>query len=388
MARRRQDEPMKPLHEYRPQFPILSKTTYLNSNSMGAMPASAEDALRDYARQWAADGVEAWERWLPMITEVADLAGRFFNAEPGSVILNQNVSYFEAAVASCLEFTPRRNKVVAASLEFPTVLYVWERFRQYGAELHCVPSDDGVDIPTQRILDAIDERTVIVPISHSYYVSSAVADIAAIVRKARQVGAYVLADIYQTAGVMPIDVRQWGVDFAVGGSHKWLCGGPGCCYLYVRPDVRERFEPKVTGWFGHAAPFAFEPPPIRYGEGAWRFMGGTPAIPCYFAARAAYRILLEVGVERIWAHNRMLTQRLIDAALDADLKVHTPLPSQRRAGFVGVEFPGADRALKTLVAEGFKLDYRPRCGLRIGPHFYNTPEEIDRLVKRARELAG
>lgn len=378
---------MTPLHEYRPLFPILERTTYLNSNSMGAMPASVSAALGEYARQWATDGVEAWERWMPLIGEVADMAGRFIGADPGTVMLHQNVSYFQACVASCLEFTPKRNKVVLSSLDFPTVLYVWERFRKYGAELTIVPSDDGIDIPTERLLAAIDERTAVVPISHSYYVSSAVVDLAAIVRRAHDVGALVLADLYQTAGVMPIDVGTWDVDFATGGSHKWLCGGPGCCYLYVSPRIRERLEPRLTGWMGHAAPFAFEPPPIRYGEGAWRFMGGTPAIPAYFQAREGYRILLDVGVDRIWQHNRLLTQRLIDQARESRLTVHTPLDSARRAGFVAVDFPGADRAAHTLIAEGYKLDYRPNCGLRIGPHFYNTPEEIDRFVRRARELA-
>lgn len=379
---------MTPLTDYRRLFPILERTTYLNSNSMGAMPAAAEAALCEYARQWATEGVEAWEQWLPMMNEVADRVGRFFNAEPGTVMLNQNVSYFEACVASCMEFTPKRNRVVLAGLEFPTVLYVWERFRKYGAELTVVPSDDGLDIPTQRILDAIDERTVIVPISHSYYISSALVDLAAICRKAHSVGAFVLADLYQTAGVMPIDVREWNVDFAVGGSHKWLCGGPGTCYLYVRPDLHARFEPRVTGWFGHAAPFAFEPPPIRYADGAWRFMGGTPAIPAYFTANAAYKILEEVGIERIWAHNRMLTTRLIESAMAAGLSVHTPIEPQRRAGFVAIDFPGADQALRTLVAEGYKLDYRPNCGLRVGPHFYNTTDEIDRFVARVQKLAG
>ncbi|MEE8170031.1 MAG: aminotransferase class V-fold PLP-dependent enzyme, partial [Phycisphaerae bacterium] len=208
---------MKPLEAYRDLFPILEHTTYLNSNSMGAMPAATEDAFRAYARQWASLGGEAWYEWLPLISEIANLAGRFFNAEPDSVILHQNVSYFEACVASCMEFTPQRNKVVMAGLDFPSTLYVWERFQKYGAKLHIVPSDDGVDIPTQRLLDEIDEQTVIVPISHSYYISSAVVDLPAVIEKAHSVGALVLADIYQTCGVMPLDVQAWNVDFAVGG---------------------------------------------------------------------------------------------------------------------------------------------------------------------------
>lgn len=378
---------MKPLEQYRSLFPILERTTYLNSNSMGAMPAAAEGALREYASQWAAEGGEAWNRWLPMVGEVADLAGRFFGAGPGEVILNQNVSFFQACIASCLDFTPRRNKVVLASLDFPTVLYVWQGFTKYGARIEMIASDDGIDIPTQRILDAIDEHTAIVPISHSYYVSSALVDIAAIVEKAHRIGALVAVDAYQTLGVLPIDVKQWDIDFLVGGSHKWLCGGPGTCFMYVRPELRRRLEPRTTGWFAHAEPFRFEPPPIRYADGVWRYMGGTPSMPAYFVAREAYRILLDVGIERIAARNRMLTQRAIDGALKAGLLVHTPLEIGRRAGFVAIDFPGADRAVNTLIDEGYKLDYRPNCGLRIGPHFYNTTEEIDRFLARATELA-
>ena len=379
---------MNPLYAYRPLFPILARTTYLNSNSMGAMPAAAKDALCRYADLWAAEGGEAWEQWLPLVTETANLAGRFFNAGPGEVILHQNVSYSQACVATCLEFTPQRNKVVLASLDFPSVLYVWERFRRYGAHIQVVESPDGMDVPLEAILDAIDERTVIVPISHSYYVSSALVDIPAIVRKARSVGALVLVDAYQTLGVVPVDVKEWDVDFLCGGSHKWLCGGPGTCFLYVKPGLRERLEPRVTGWFGHAEPFSFEPPPIRYADGAWRFMGGTPSIPAYYAAREAYRILHEVGVARMHAQNRSLTRRLIDGAIERGLSVHTPREDHRRAGFVAIDFPGAQRALRILLSEGYKLDYRPNCGLRVGPHFYNTEAEIDAFLDRVGRIAG
>lgn len=378
---------MKPLAEYRNHFPILAHTTYLNSNSMGAMPKGAAGALAAYAREWETEGVEAWNRWLPMVQEVADMAGRFFGAGPGETILNQNVSTFMASIATSLDLSGARNKVVLSSLDFPSVLYVWERFAKYGAKIEIVPSDDGIDIPTQRILDAIDERTAIVPISHSYYVSSALADIPAIVQKAHRVGALVAVDVYQTAGVLPIDVKKWNADFVVGGSHKWLCGGPGTCFMYVRPELRGRLEPRTTGWFAHAEPFSFEPPPIRYADNAWRYMGGTPSMPAYFVAREAYRIMLEVGIERISEQNRLLTKRAIEKAQAAGLDIHTPLDMNRRAGFVAIDFPGADKAVNTLIAEGYKLDYRPNCGLRMGPHFYNSPEEIDRFIDRAAALA-
>jgi len=378
--------PERSLETYRGLFPILESTTFLNSNSMGAMPSTAEAGLAEYANLWATEGGEAWEVWLPLIDEVAALAGRFFGAGPGEVILNQNVSFFQNMIAGSLEFTPQRNKVVMSALEFPSLLYVWDRARKLGADLHIIPSDDGISVPTERLLDAIDERTVIVPISHAYFVSAALTDVPAIIHRAHQVGAYVLVDIYQTAGVLPIDVKAWDVDMAVGGSHKWLCGGPGCAWLYVRPDLRAELAPMATGWFAHAEPFAFEPPPIRYAERAWRFMGGTPSIPAYYVAREAYKILLEIGVERIRRHNLTLTQRLVSRAQEAGLSIHSPLDPDARTGFVAIDFPGAEQATRTLIAERFKLDWRPNCGIRIGPHFYTTPDEIDRFVDRAAEL--
>jgi kynureninase len=379
---------VKPLMDYRRHFPILDSTTYLNSNSMGAMPAAAKTALAEYVDLWAKDGAEAWDHWLPMISEIADHAGRFFGAAPGETILNQNVSWFMNLLGGCFEYTPKRNKVVMAALDFPTLHYVWQRYESRGAKLALVPSDDTVTIPTERICSAIDESTVIVVISHSYFVSSALVDVPAIVKKARSVGAYICLDGYQTVGLMPLDVKALDVDFFVAGSHKWLCGGPGTCFLYAKPEIRDRFEPLATGWFAHRKPFSFEPPPIKYAEGIWRFMGGTPSIPGYYVAREAYKIIEEVGVARIREHNLQLTQQLIDGALERGLRIHTPTDPDKRAGFVAIDFDGADKALHTLINERFKLDYRPKCGLRLGPHFYNTEVEVERFLNRAHELAG
>jgi kynureninase len=376
----------KPLESYRHLFPILETTTFLNSNSMGAMPETAEAGLAEYARLWATEGGEAWETWLPLIDEVAAMAGRFFGAAPGEVILNQNVSFFQNQIAGALEFTPQRNKVVMSALEFPSLLYVWERARRMGADLQLVPSSDGITVATERLLAAIDERTIIVPISHAYFVSAALTDVKALVRRAHEVDAYLFLDAYQTLGVLPIDVKALDVDLLVGGSHKWLCGGPGCAFLYVKPELRERFAPMATGWFAHAEPFAFELPPIRYAERTWRFMGGTPSVAAYYVAREAYKILLEIGVERIRRHNLTLTEHLIARAREAGLSIHSPIDPNARTGFVAVDFPGAEQATRTLIAERFKLDWRPNCGIRIGPHFYNTIDEIDRFVERAAEL--
>ena len=249
------------------------------------------------------------------------------------------------------------------------MLYVWDAFcRDAGAELCLVPSDDGIDIPTERILDAIDDRTAMVTLSHAIYVSGALLDIEAIVRRAHEVDAMVMVDVYQTLGTVPFDVQAWDADLVVGGSHKWLCGGPGTCFLYAKPEAAAKLRPSVTGWMGHAAPFAFEAPPMRYDAGSRHFLGGTPPMPGFFVARHAYRPFEALGMDRIRAHNLALSRRIIDRAQAAGLTVHSPLEDERRTGFVAVEFEGSQAASETLIAERFKHDWRPGCGLRIGPH--------------------
>jgi kynureninase len=375
----------------REDYPILATSVYMNSNSMGAMSRAARDALGDYLDAWERDGVEAWDGWTKVVDETADGIARLFEGAPGCTALNQNVAFFQAAVASTIDFSgpldSTRNKVVSEALMFPNVLYVWDRFASLGARLHLVPSDDGIDVPTERILEAIDETTAIVSISHAVYVSGALLDVSAICRRAHEVGARVMVDVYQTLGVVPFDVREWGADFVVGGSHKWLCGGPGTAFLYVRPDVLPTLRPRTTGWFAHAQPFAFEPAPIRYADGAWRLMAGTPSMPAYFVARAAQKNLHELGIERIRAHNLALCRIIIERAQAAGLTVHSPLADERRTGFVAVDFPGSQEVSRRMVEERYKHDWRPGCGLRIGPHFYNPEDEVHRFMDKVVELS-
>jgi kynureninase len=376
------------LARYREDYPILATSVYMNSNSMGAMPRAAREALGDYLDAWERDGVEAWKHWPELIDQTADGIAGFFHGVPGHTALNQNVAFFQAAVASTIDFAGPRNKVVTESLMFPNVIYVWDRFTPLGARLHLVPSDDGIDVPTERILDAIDDTTAIVSISHAVYVSGALLDVAAICRRAHEVGARVMVDVYQTLGVVPFDVGEWDADFVVGGSHKWMCGGPGTAFLYVRPGLEQQLRPRTTGWMAHAEPFAFEPAPIRYAEGAWRLMGGTPSVPAYYVARAAQQNLREVGIQQIRAHNLGLCEVVIARAQAAGLTIHSPLDAQQRTGFVAVDFPGSETVSRQLVEERYKHDWRPGCGLRIGPHFYNTEAEVHRFMDRVIALAG
>ena len=376
------------LARYREDYPILAHTTYMNSNSMGAMPRSVGPALQRYAEDWARDGVEVWPKWFEILEATADSAARFLGAPAGQTILNQNVAYFQAAVASSLSFPKDRNKVVVEALQFPNVLYVWDRYRELGADLTLVPSDDGMTVPLDRMLAAIDERTAIVPLSHGIYVSGALQDVKAITRRAHEVGALVMVDVYQTAGCVPIDVLDWDVDIAVGGSHKWLCGGPGTAFMWMKPELRERLQPRITGWMGHDAPFSFEPAPIRFAKGHRHFLAGTPSMPAYYAALAAYENLHAIGLPRIRAHNLALSQILIDRAQQAGLTLHSPVADDQRTGFVAVDFATSEAACHQLIAENFKLDWRPGCGLRLGPHFYNTEDEVHRLMDRIVALAG
>jgi len=375
------------LARYREDYPILATSTYMNSNSMGAMPKAAREALSRYADAWEQQGVEAWHPWTAFIDEVGDTVAKFFGGAPGHTTLNQNVAFFQASIASCFDWSKARNKVVIESLMFPNVIYVWDRYRDLGANLHLVPSDDGMTVPTERMLEAIDETTAIVSISHAVYVSGALHDVKAICDRAHEVGALVMLDVYQTAGVLPFDVMELGVDLVVGGSHKWLCGGPGTAFLWTRPGLEDRLKPRLTGWMGHADPFAFEAAPIRYAKGPWHFMGGTPSMPAYYAAHAAYQNLLEVGVERIRAHNLALCQIIIDRALEAGLQIHSPLEASQRTGFVAVEFSNSEQVSAQLIEERYKHDWRPGCGLRLGPHFYNTEDEVHRMMDRIVALA-
>jgi kynureninase len=369
------------LQKLRAQFPILADSTYLVSHSMGAAPLGARAALEEYWSDWAADGPEAWERWLPRIAAIADGIGRIIDAPPGTLFLGPNVSVLQAAVATCLDFRRERNEVVYESLQFPSLTYVWREWERYGAAVRIVPSDDGRWVPTDRIVEAISEKTAIAVISHAYYVSGALADLAAIAARCREVGALLCVDAYQTTGVYPYSVTSLDLDLVTGGSHKWLCGGPGCAWIYVKPALLERFRPAVTGWMAHARPFAFEKAPIVHAPSMYRFGNGTPSIAGYVAAQAGHDFIARVGVEKIRERNVRLTDAIGQRALERGLTVNSPLDSARRTGWIGIDFDGSADACRRLIEQRIFVDYRPGCGIRVGPHAYTADEEIDNFFR-------
>ena len=384
------DQHAKTAAVLREQFPILSTSTYLVSHSMGAAPLGAKDALESYWKDWAADGPEAWERWLPAIGEIADGIGEIIGAPRGSIFLGPNVSVMQAALASCLRFTPERNEIVYEALQFPSLTYVWTEWQRYGAQPRIVPSEDGRTIPTERIIAAITERTAIAVLSHAYYVSGAVADVRAIQQHCRKTGTLLCVDAYQTTGVVPYDVTSWDLDIVVGGSHKWLCGGPGCGWIYVKPELHATFEPAVTGWMAHARPFSFEPAPMTWAPSMYRWGNGTPTIPGYLVAKPGHALIKSVGVAKIREHNVRLTSAIAQMALERGLQVNTPLDPAKRTGWIAVDFEGSEAAYHALIDRRVFVDYRPGCGIRIGAHFYTTDddvlaffEELDKIRRRS-----
>ncbi len=375
------------LLRYRSQFPILDATTYLISNSLGAMPRGVYDALKGYADTWATRGVRAWEeRWWMLAAQVGNEIGMLMNAAPNSVSTHQNVTTCQAVVASCFDFSGKRNKVVYSDLNFPSVMYFWESQRAYGAQVQMVKTDDGITVPLERLLDAINEQTLIVPISHVIFRSAYIQDAKAIVEKAHRVGAYVVLDTFQSLGTVPVDVQNLEVDFACGGVLKWLCGGPGVAYLYVRPDLGKKLEPKFTGWSAHQNPFGFEIGPTRYAEPPFRFMNGTPHIPSLEAAGPGLKVIAEVGIRRIREKSQRQTSHLIKLAEKRGWQINSPRDPAQRGGTVSIDMPDAEQVCRELLKRDILVDYRPKAGVRMAPHFYNKDEELETAIVAVDEV--
>jgi kynureninase len=376
-----------PLESHRAEFPILERCTYLVSHSLGAMPRRARAELAAYADMWASRGVRAWaEGWWAMPATAGDTVGRIIGAAPGSVVMHQNVSVCQSIILSCFDLSRRRNKIVYEDLNFPSVMYVYEAHRDLGARVQMVASDDGITVPLDRYLAAIDEETLLVPLSHVVFKSGFVQDVAAIVHRAHEVGAFVVADLYQSAGTVPVDVTAWDVDFATGGSVKWLCGGPGAGYLYVAPRLRERLRPRVTGWMAHAHPFAFETGAIDYAADATRFLHGSPAIPALYAARAGHEIIAGIGVDAIRAKSRRQVQLVMDLADELGLPARTPRDPEARGGMVILDVPHGAAVTRELLRREIIVDHRPGAGIRYSPHFYTRDEELRQAVSETRRI--
>jgi len=369
---------------WRGRFPILSRCTYLINNSLGAMPASVGDSLAEYAAVWSTKGVQAWgSDWLPQVREVADLLGGLMGAPRGSVVVHQNVATLASMVLSTLDLSGSRTRMVISADEWPSHHYLFDGYRSLGAEIVVVPSlEIGVDL--ERLLASIDERTAFVVISHVAFRSACIADVAAVAARAREVGALCMVDGYHAVGHLPVDVTAIDCDFYVGGSVKWLCGGPGVGYLYIRPELAPTLRPREVGWLGHHRPFGFEAA-WEAAPGAMGWLGGTPGMPALYAAREGYKIITQVTPARIRATSRSLTAHLVAGVQDLGVGVRSPLDADRRGGTVTLDLgEDTEAASQRLVGAGIIVDYRPGAGIRVGAHFFNTIAECDHLLETLR----
>jgi kynureninase len=372
----------------RADYPILERSTYLINNSLGAMHRDTRQRLAEYADLWDSVGVVAWDTWFPEVRAVADLVGTVLGAAPGTTVMRASVADAIASVASCFDYSGARNRVVTTAADWPGTHYFWTaELQRLGGELVVVPfDDDGLTIDTQRLVDAIDDHTLIVSVSLVQFRTSGLLDIEPVVAKAHAHGALVLLDAYQGAGAVPVNVAAREVDFCVGGSVKFLCGGPGNGWLYVRPDLVGSLKPTAVGWISHETPFAFDWGPIRYAEGVMRFAGGTPNVPAAYAAEPGYQAIVDVGVERIRERSMSLTQPLLESALDRGFTVRSPHVPERRGGHVTIDPGDAERVHHELIARKFVVDYRPGTGIRIAPHFFNTYDECMAVLDEMEKI--
>ncbi|MBC7677834.1 MAG: aminotransferase class V-fold PLP-dependent enzyme [Pseudorhodobacter sp.] len=374
------------LLERRTDYPVLSRATYLASHTLGAMHRETPLRLARFAELWAERGVVAWEDWAPEVVRVADLVGSLVGAPPGTTVMRQNVADLLGDLISALDWTGTRNRVVTSSLEWPGSLHTWSQIGRWGGEAVVVPgSADGVTLDLEAMVAAIDERTLVVECSHVLFRTSTLVDVSVLVERAHEVGALVVIDGYQAAGTVPVDVVALGVDVYLGGSVKYLSGGPGNGWMYAAPSVSQRLEPVTTGWFGQAQPFAFDPE-NAYAAGISRFAGGTPGVPAAYAAAPAYEALAEIGIAAVRERSQSMTQPLLESALERGFTVRSPYDPAQRGGHVTIDPGDSGRVHDELHRRGFVVDHRPGVGIRVSPHFYNSLDEALACLDAMQDL--
>jgi kynureninase len=373
---------------YREQFPVVGRKAYLISASLGPVSTRSQRYLQEYVDAWADKGApdHVWfEDIFPRMRSVKDTFGRLVGADPDELAITVNVSLALAAVMSCIDFGKRR-KIVLSELEFPTDGHVALAHRKRGAEVVFLKSKDGLTVPLEAYRDAIDEDTALVIVNRVLYRTSALLDAKEICRMARQAGAWSVVDDFHGAGIIPVDVHDMGCDFYTTGVLKWLCGGPGLAFLYVRRDLLSSLEPLVTGWFATKEPFSFDLQHLDYHPTARRLEHGTPAAPIAFIAQGGLDIISEVGPENTRDRQQDLIDYVVSAADEAGLPVRSPRDRNARGGMVNIGVgQEAEKVCHALLDRDVCTDFRGD-GIRVSPHFFNNEEDVDRLFKALREI--
>lgn len=377
------------LADYREEFPVVENKTYLISASLGPVPRRAKAYLHNYMDAWEMVGApeQVWfEHIFPQIARIKALFGHVIGADPTELAMRLNVSQAVSSLASAIDFSGERNRVILSELDFPTVGHVWLAQKRRGAEVVFLKSKDGISVPAKDYIAAMDERTALVCLNRVFYRSSALLDVGPICQAARAVGAYSLIDDYHGIGIVPINVNGLGCDFYAGGVLKWLCGGPGLAFLYVRPDLIASLMPAVTGWWGQHEPFDFRLQELDYHPTARRFELGTHPAPVSFIAQGGLEIVLEVGIHRIRAHHGEIGDYVIDRADAAGIEVRSPRDRTVRGGSVNLQLGSrASHISEKLYARDVCVDSRGD-GIRVAPHFFNTAADIDRLFEVLADL--
>jgi kynureninase len=379
-----------PLLQFRDRFPITQRSNYLINNSLGAMPAAARQSLTRFADEWDVRGVRAWgEGWWSLQETVADQVAGVLGVGKGTVSMHQNVAVALEMILSCFRFDGKRNGIVYADRNFPSDQYIYEARARHGAKLVRVPpAADGISTDAEQFAAAIDDSTLLVAIDHVMFRSSAIVDVEPIVRKARQVGAFVVLDVFHSVGTLPLELERLGVHAAVGGALKWLCGGPGNCFLYVDPAQARTLQPAFTGWAAHKQPFLFSPDGQDYRDDGGRFATGTPNVPALYAGKEGIAIVAEAGLDLVRVRSKKLTALLVAEADRQGIAVRSPREPERRAGHVALDVPNGYAVCQALAAREIVVDFRPDAGLRVAPHFYNTEDEVVQAVRAVREVIG
>lgn len=364
--------------EWRAEFPILQRRNYLNSCSLGALSRSALARLGTFHDEWHTYGASAWyEIWIGRLAELRSRVARMIGARDPEVALAASTSAALSVLGSAFDYT-QRNRVVVAALDFPTVAYQW--MVRPGVEVVRIPSDDGVSIDPERMAAAIDDRTAIVSVSHVFFTTGAIQQTRPIADAARRHGAFFLVDAYQSAGQVPIDVTALGADALVTGPLKWLCGGPGLAYLWVRDEWIHALRPGITGWFAARDQFDFDIDHFEFKSDARRFELGTPALPTVHSALGAQDIIDRIGIVPIRERNSELTEHLLLRLAEHGFAVHGASEPADRSALVMVPHPDPHAAVRHLAENDIIVDARPGY-VRVSPHFYNTHDELDHFVQ-------
>jgi kynureninase len=373
------------LAAYREEFPILQRKTYLNSCSLGALSQRSMRGMAQFLEMWNEWGAHAWyEIWLGEIAKAREKFAKIIGAQLHEVAIAPSVSVALSSIATALDYSERQN-VVMAAMDFPTLAYQWLVKQRLGVECRFVESPDGIHTPPELFERQVDDKTALVATSRVFYTSGYIQDVRAVADIAHKHGAYLLIDDYQGTGQIPINVNVLDIDFLVTGTLKWLMGGPGLAFVYIREGLLSSLQPTISGWFGHRDQFQFKTREFEFRPEATRVEMGTPAVPTIYTANGGLDIVQEISVESICERSRYLTNDLIARAREHGWNVRAPQEPERRSSIVMLEIENPEEVVKDLVVRDIITDLRPGL-LRISPYFYNTIEENAIVIDAVAEV--